>query len=138
MDVDTILEMQRSLSQDGRYPLSAYDFLHDGLRFTTERLYGRDPEPGPHHVSGSDLCCGLRDLAVERWGPLARLVLSRWGIRSTRDFGEMVFLLVRIGMLGKQDSDQIEDFDDVYDFDEAFGAYAIPIRTLEGPTLRAV
>ena len=70
---------------------------------------------------------GLRALALEHWGPLAQAVLSSWNIRETRDFGEMVFLQIRMGLMGKQDSDQIEDFDDVYDFHEAFGTYEVPL-----------
>jgi uncharacterized repeat protein (TIGR04138 family) len=72
------------------------------------------------HVSGEELCRGLCDLALERWGLLAPLVLGHWGIRSTRDFGEMVFALVSNGLLRKQPEDTIADFDDVYDFEQVF------------------
>ncbi len=80
------------------------------------------------HVDGEDLCWGLHGLAIERWGMLAPVVLRFWGIRSTRDFGEMVFALVENGLLQKQPDDRIEDFDGVYDFAEAFdGRYEIKI-----------
>ncbi|QDV92200.1 hypothetical protein RAS2_33140 [Phycisphaerae bacterium RAS2] len=80
------------------------------------------------HVSGADLCRGLRDLAIERWGMMAGTVLRHWGIRSTRDFGEMVFALVENGLLQKQPDDVIEDFDNVYDFRTAFDRnYRIPV-----------
>ena len=33
------------------------------------------------HVSGRELCWGLRDFALERWGLLARVVLNSWRVR---------------------------------------------------------
>ncbi|MBW7905392.1 MAG: hypothetical protein H3C42_07475 [Phycisphaerae bacterium] len=113
------------LHEDGRYPRDAYAFLQQGLEHTTRALHGSKRSGRAHHVTGQQLCEGLRDLAIQRWGLLARDVLASWGIHSTRDFGEMVFLLVRNELLGKQDSDRLEDFDDVFDFDEAFGTYGI-------------
>ncbi|HKQ50121.1 MAG TPA: Minf_1886 family protein [Phycisphaerae bacterium] len=72
------------------------------------------------HVDGEDLCWGLRDLALDQWGLLAPVVLRHWGIRSTKDFGRMVFALVDHGLLQKQPEDDIRDFDNVFDFETAF------------------
>lgn len=80
------------------------------------------------HVSGRDLCNGLRDYALSRWGLLAPSVLRCWGVRETKDFGRMVFALVEKGVLQKQPEDRIEDFDGVYSFDRAFDdAYKIKL-----------
>ena len=82
------------------------------------------------HVTGEDLCWGLRDLALEQWGWMASTVLHHWGIRSTKDFGRMVFGLVENGLLQKQPQDSIEDFNDIYDFAKAFdGSYKISLRS---------
>jgi uncharacterized repeat protein (TIGR04138 family) len=82
------------------------------------------------HVSGEDLCWGLRDLALEQWGWMASTVLHHWGIRSTKDFGRMVFALVKNGLLQKQPEDCIEDFNDIYDFAKALeGSYRISLRS---------
>jgi uncharacterized repeat protein (TIGR04138 family) len=113
--------MERLILQDGRYPLDAFAFLHDGLALAVERVHGDKPaEPGQRHVSGPQLCNALRDLAIERWGMLARTVLARWRIRRTIDFGSMVYLLVDNGFMQKTPDDSLEDFRGVYDFDEAF------------------
>lgn len=72
------------------------------------------------HVTGKQLCLALRDLALQRWGMLARTVLESWGVRSTRDFGRIVFAFIEHGLMQKQPSDCLEDFDRVYDFDDAF------------------
>lgn len=78
------------------------------------------------HVSGSNLCWGLRSYAQERWGALASAVLHHWKIRRTRDFGEIIFALVENEYLQKQPQDAITDFDEVYPFKEAFDhAYKI-------------
>ena len=85
------------------------------------------------HVSGTDLCFGLRDYALTRWGLLAPAVLNSWGIRETKDFGRMVFALVDNGVLQKQPEDRIEDFDSVFEFDRAFDD-AYKIRLMDKPS----
>jgi uncharacterized repeat protein (TIGR04138 family) len=72
------------------------------------------------HVTGQELCEGLRELALHRWGLLATVVLDRWNIRRTLDFGELVFAMVDNGLLQTTPDDSIEDFREVYDFSRAF------------------
>ncbi len=119
--------LEAAIRQDGRYPPEAFEFLQRGLELTAQRIHGDPDENRPRHVSGQELARGLRDLALQSWGRLARDVLSRWNIRRTRDFGEMVFFLIELGLMSKRDSDRIEDFDDVFDFDAAFADYSIPL-----------
>jgi len=100
-----------------RYPCyheTAYLFILSGLHYTIERL------GEARHISGRELAEGCRDLAIERWGLMARPVLEYWGIRATRDLGAIVFALVECGVLVKQENDTLEDFDLVFDFAEAF------------------
>jgi uncharacterized repeat protein (TIGR04138 family) len=59
-------------------------------------------------------------LAVERWGQLAKTVLGRWNIHASADFGEMVYLMIRHRFMKKTEEDSLEDFRNVYDFEEAF------------------
>ena len=79
-----------------------------------------DEEAEERHVSGQELCEAIRRFALEQFGYMSQTVLSNWGIRSTGDFGEIVFNLIRIGQMRKTPGDSREDFDDVYDFDTAF------------------
>src|SRR5688572_8917301 len=100
-----------------RYPSyheTAYLFILSALHYTIEKL------GEPRHISGPELAEGCRDLALERWGLMARSVLEYWGITSTRDLGEIVFALVDLGVLVKQDDDSIGSFDGVYEFAEVF------------------
>jgi uncharacterized repeat protein (TIGR04138 family) len=83
-----------------------------------ERIGG--PQEMNRHVTGQELCWAIRDIALERWGLMARGVLARWNICRTEDLGAIVFALVEHHWLAKQPTDHIEDFHGVYPFSEAF------------------
>ena len=70
----------------------------------------------PRHVSGQTLCEGLRQNG-DRAGTAASpwLVLSSWGIKATRDFGEIVYTLIDHEWMSAQPTDTIDDFNAVYD-----------------------
>ena len=72
------------------------------------------------HVSGQDLCWALRDWAVARWGFLAPVVLGTWNVTRTIDLGNLVFDLIEHGRLQKEPQDHIDDFRNVFDFQDAF------------------
>ena len=113
---------QEVILADARYPLAAYAFLRDGME-RADHNSPSEPQPGePHHLTGEQCCIALRDLAIERWGKLARTVLTRWNIHGTIDFGNMVYLLIKHEFMAKTDQDSLADFRDVYDFAEAFAA----------------
>lgn len=107
-----------------RYAESAYLFVLGALHRQLEQFLS------PRHVSGSELAESVRELALARFGPLARTVLEYWGIHSTSDMGEIVFLMVEGGVLIKEPTDSREDFEGLYSFDEAF-AEAYPWGALE-------
>jgi uncharacterized repeat protein (TIGR04138 family) len=111
MDED-LFERLRAIAP--RYEESAYIFVLAALNHVLERL------PQPRHISGRELAEGVRDLALERFGPMARTVLEHWGIERTEDVGGIVFALVECNVLMKQDEDTPADFVNVFDFDEAF------------------
>lgn len=105
----------------GRYPPEAYQFVRDALDYTVHRI-NADEEGVVHdrHVTGQQLCLGMRDYALRQYGRLARLVFEQWNVRRTEDFGRIVYGLIEAGLLAKTAEDSIEDFDDVFDFAEAF------------------
>ncbi|MBI9020101.1 MAG: hypothetical protein JEZ10_02450 [Verrucomicrobia bacterium] len=102
------------LARDPRYTMEAYAFVRAGLDFTVRRL------EKPRHVSGQELLAGIRESAIEEFGPMAKTVLNGWGINRTEDVGEIVFNMVESGLLGKTKEDSRADFANGYDFDEAF------------------
>ncbi|NQU76169.1 MAG: hypothetical protein HQ546_07650 [Planctomycetes bacterium] len=112
--------MTKVILADGRYSLDAFEFLHEALESAVQKFHSEETETGKRHVSGHQLCESLRELAIERWGPLARTVLKRWRINATIDFGKMVYMLVENSFMTKTEEDSVEDFRDAYDFDQAF------------------
>lgn len=116
------------------FPEEAFQFVREGLQHTVKALHGEVPGPARHveepdaadpldetrHVSGQQLCLGLRDMAVERYGLLASTVLNHWGIKGTGDFGTIVYRLIERGELRASDNDTMADFQNVYTFDQAF------------------
>lgn|GEM_PF-116126 len=123
-DMPTETSLQARISDlaaaDSRYTPDAYHFVFRALDFVLERD-GPAPEVQEDgHVPAVLLLDGLKDFALELYGPLARLVLERWGVHRTEDFGEIVFGLVECRLLNKQDSDRKSDFCNGYSFREAF------------------
>lgn len=106
----------------GPYPLGAYAFVQEGLRHTANTGRRRESASSDEgrHISGHELCQGLRDYAIQQFGLLARDVLSHWRVGSTEDFGRIVFAMVDAGMLRTSDEDSLNDFTAVYEFDEVF------------------
>ena len=111
-------KIEEILAREPAYKFEAYSFVMAGLHDTVSKL------PSVRHVTGRELCAGLRQYALDQFGPLARTVLEYWGIRCTRDFGEIVFLLIEASLLRKTEEDSVDDFVNIYDFDTAF-KYAI-------------
>ena len=127
---------------DSPYPEAAFRFVLEGLRFTTERACAQYlaeglPIPDLRHVSGQQLCLGLREYALERFGPLAPSVLRHWNIHRTEDFGRIVYLLIEAEQLAKSTEDSIDDFHSVFDFQEAFsdGALRASLEQLLAPRI---
>lgn len=100
--------------RERRFHEHAYLFVLAALEYCQTRLTER------RHIGGRELAVSCRDLALDRYGVLARHVLEHWGIRSTADIGDIVFTLVDLNLLISQPSDSREDFTAVYDFDETF------------------
>ena len=109
---DEVLDRLRE--RHPRYHETAYLFVLSALHHVLERL------SEPRHITGRELAEGARDLALHRYGPMARTVLEHWGIEGTGDLGSIVFALVECGILIKQDEDEPGDFDALFDFEETF------------------
>jgi len=107
------------VESDAAYDREAYLFLRDALDFTIKRLK-KDQTPADRHVSPVELLDGIRLYALKEFGPMAPTVLEYWGLTESLDFGKMVFKLVEAGIFGTTDTDKLEDFAHVYDFEEAF------------------
>ena len=107
-----------------RYHQDAYQFVFQALRYTQQELRRiretADTDDEDTHISGQELLEGIRQMALEQFGLMTRTVFKNWGIRSTEDFGRIVFEMVERGEMRKTDRDQLSDFFELYDFDDVF------------------
>ena len=107
------------LARDSRYPREAYVFVREALDYT-QKLVGKETRGAIRHVSGQELLEGIRKFALNQFGPMTTTVFEEWNIRHCRDFGEIVFNMVEIGLLAKTEKDTRDDFQNGYDFNDAF------------------
>jgi uncharacterized repeat protein (TIGR04138 family) len=120
------------VKRDPRYHRDAYAFLRDALDFTQSLVNRRSrrssrkrsgeetADEEPKHVNGPELLKGVREFALEQYGPMTVMVFEEWGITQTRDFGEIVFNMVGESLLSKTETDRLDDFENIYDFSTAF------------------
>jgi uncharacterized repeat protein (TIGR04138 family) len=109
------------LETEKRFQPGAYFLVREVLDFTVDRL-AKKTGGESRHVSGKELLEGFRDYLIQEYGPMSATLLADWGITKCRDVGEIVFLFIEHGVFGKQDSDTLEDFGEIYTFEEAFTA----------------
>ena len=112
--MNDIKSLAKIVEQDPRYPIEAYLFVIEAL------FYTRKKHEIQGHVTGEQLLEGIRDLALQRYGSMTKMVFEHWGIKETLAFGNIVFNMVNEKVLGKTDEDKLDDFKDIYDFDEVF------------------
>ena len=112
--IELLKKVERICQRRSRYKPEAYLFVLAGLHFTLASL------PQPRHLTGRELAEGLKVYGLEQFGPLVLQVFEHWGVRSTEDFGRIVFTLVEHQLLRKTEEDSPADFQELYDFSEAF------------------
>lgn len=111
--------VEKLYAQDSRFARDAYHFTREALDFT-QKLISRENKGAVRHVTGQELLEGIRQYALQQYGPMTMTVFEEWGVKNCRDFGEIVFNMVESGLLAKTDKDTREDFQQGYDFTEAF------------------
>ena len=65
------------------------------------------------HITGQELLDGIRQFALQQFGPMTVTVFEEWGVK-TADFGDIVFNMVEISLLAKTDKDSRDDFTDAF------------------------
>lgn len=127
-DFDAVLEP--ILNRDKRFTREAYHFVREALDHTHRQILRRG-EARPRHVTGQELLEGIRDYALQQFGPMSLTVLNEWGLRRCEDFGEIVFLLVDEKVLAKTEQDSMDDFRGGYDFEDAFRKPFLPSQNAD-------
>ncbi len=125
--------LQQLVNSDARFPIPAYQFVREALAFAADSMElgitGDDPDRDEEsleqnrrerHLTGQQLCQAIREYAVKQYGFMAKVVLNRWGIQQTGDFGDIVYNMIDAGIMKKSSRDEREHFDNVYCFNQAF------------------
>lgn len=102
-----------------RYHREAYLFVREALEHTQKSI-AQSSRGRVRHVTGQELLEGIRNFALQQFGPMAKTVLEEWGVHRCEDFGVIVFNMVAVGWLAKTSKDRRSDFAGGYDFNEAF------------------
>jgi len=111
--------VEKLYGQDPRFTRDAYHFTREALDYT-QKLISRENKGTVRHVTGQELLEGIRQFALQQYGPMTVTVLEEWGVKNCRDFGEIVFNMVESGLLAKTEKDTRDDFQQGYDFTDAF------------------
>lgn len=112
-------------ARDPRYQDDAYRFVREALDHTQKSI-SKLNRGQIRHITGQELLAGIRDCALEQFGPMAMMLLEEWGVHDCEDFGNIVFNLVEVGVLAKTDSDTRADFAGGYDFFDALRKPFLP------------
>ncbi|MBI4026081.1 MAG: hypothetical protein HY360_13935 [Verrucomicrobia bacterium] len=130
------LSIEQAIAQivrkDSRYHRDAYAFVREGLDFTIKNIR-KGAVAKERHVTGQELLEGIRQHALQEFGPLAHTVLTYWNLRGCADIGEIVYNMVEFRILKTTERDSREDFNNGYDFEEAF---VHPFEPARKPTRR--
>ncbi len=119
------------VKEEPRFDRQAYFFVREALDYT-QRKKKSGKAGKPRHVTGRELLEGIREYALEQYGPMTMTLFENWGVRKGEDFGRIVFNLIECGIFGKTEQDCPGDFRNVYDFQEAFVRPFLP-----GPSARS-
>jgi uncharacterized repeat protein (TIGR04138 family) len=122
--------VEKIMGHDARFAREAYHFTREALDFT-QKLISRENKGAVRHVTGQELLEGIRQFALQQYGPMTATVLEEWGVNYCRDFGDLVFNMVEGGLLAKTEKDTRDDFQRGYDFTDAFRKPFWPQSKLE-------
>lgn len=92
------------LNKEPRYNKDAYLFVAEAVSYSVANL------PVRGHVSASELLDGIRSFARNKFGAVSREVLISWGLEKEADVGNVVYLLISVGLLSESEDDSQEEF----------------------------
>lgn len=93
------------------YTLESYQFVSNAVSCTIAKLAEH------RHISAAELLVGIRDYAHEQYGAVAALVMDKMGLRTARNVGEVVYLLISVNLLSASPEDSPDDFNVPFSWD---------------------
>ena len=117
--------VDRILREDPRFHRDVYSFVRDALDFTVKQQK-KNKEGASRHVTPGQLLDGIRVYALKEFGPMVPTVFGYWNVHSCEHLGQIVFNMIRKEILGKNETDTLEQFRNGYDFEEVFVRPFVP------------
>ena len=103
------------------YTIESYQFVSNAVSATIAKLAAH------RHISAAELLVGIRDHAHEQYGAVAPLVMDKLGLRTARNVGEVVYLLISVNLISASPEDSPEDFNVAFSWESpADAADALP------------
>jgi uncharacterized repeat protein (TIGR04138 family) len=102
--------------KSGLHP-EAVDFILRALEFVPN-YRGEEPADASTpvaHSNAKDYCRAFVGLAKDTFGTEYTQVLSDWGLASSEQLGDAIYRLIECGVMDRNEEDQREDFDGVFD-----------------------
>ena len=115
------------VAENSKFAPDAYYFVSAALRRSVEKARA-EAEGAPKHVSGQELLHATKDLAISEFGPMGSEVMKHWGVDQATDIGDIVFNMVRSGLLGTSENDSIDDFKNVFDLHKELTTPFLPTK----------
>jgi len=94
------------------YTLESYQFVSNAVSCTIAKLASH------RHISAAELLAGIRDYAREQYGAVAPLVMDQLGLRTARNVGEVVYLLISVKLLAASPEDSPDDFNVAFSWED--------------------
>ncbi len=111
------------------YRSEAFHFICRAVAFVNREVMEKHTRA---HINSCQLTRGAQQLAINEYGPLALDVLQHWGIKSSRDIGNLVFALTEEKILITSEQDKPDDFPaDEDEFRQALMRHLKADETLE-------
>jgi len=103
-------KLEELIAKNPRFPFEAYEFIFASL---TRAVHEMEPDPQSRgrNATAAELVRACGEQARRAWGDDAKAHAQALGFRTASDIGDIVFLLIENGYMGKRDSDNRADFD---------------------------
>ena len=122
MDAEREAKLDILLAKDNRYDRAAYLFVCQAVNIIAREIAMKKHQSKEKHISSLQLLQGMKKLLLVKYGCMAIDVLQAWNVNSTDDFGNIVFNLADVNLLGTSENDSREDFNQRFSFHDAFVA----------------
>jgi uncharacterized repeat protein (TIGR04138 family) len=106
-------------TREARFPREAYELVFASLLYAQmkDALFLRQTPCGKT-VTGRELVEACQLYAAEQWGGAAKSQLASWGLKTSSDIGDLIYILIHNQMMRAKPEDNRSDFDGLPYFDE--------------------